>query len=171
MKTGSALMCGLGWEMSRAWYSLRNRSGGATPDHAQRKMLCKWFSSSLSCRGQIRGAPLCQFISLTHHILFITRIWFPKPVVFFSLKIPLTIWSWGLIFYDDGDYDYYCVQVCGEGRILSKSKTQAFKHMGCQCFCLVLALFAPHANGVTVVGLNTSGVPWSLDCRGFLTVP
>lgn len=116
--------------MSRAWYSFRNWSGGATPDHAQRKMLCEWFSSSLSCRGEIRGAPLCQFISLTHHILFITRIWFPKPVFFFSLKIPLTIWSWGLIFYDDGDYDYYYVQVCGEGKILSNRKTQAFKHMG-----------------------------------------
>lgn len=49
------------------------------------------------------------------------------------------------------DYYYYYVQVCGEGRILSNSKPQAFKHMDCQCFCLVLALFAPHANGVIVV--------------------
>lgn len=158
--------------MSRAWYSLRNWSGGATPDHAQRKMLCEWFSSSVSCRGEIRGAPLCQFISLTHHILFITRIWFPKPVVFFSLKIPLTIWSWGLIFYDDGDYDYYYVQVCGEGKILSNRKTQAFKHMGLTVwwFCLVLALFAPHADAVIVLGSNTSGVPCSCHSRGLLTL-
>lgn len=99
--------------MSRAWYSLRNWSGGATPDHAQRKMLCKWFSSSLSFWGEIRGAPLCQFISLTHHVLFITRIWFPKPVAFFSLKMPLTIWSWGLIFDDDDDYDYYYYRYVG----------------------------------------------------------
>lgn len=157
--------------MSRAWYSLRNWSGGATPDHAQRKMLCKWFSSSRSCRGEIRGAPLCQFISLTHHILFITRIWFPKPVVFFSLKIPLTIWSWGLIFYDDGDYYYYYyVQVCGQRRILSNSKTQAFKHMDCWYFCLVSALSAPRADGVIEVGSNASGVPWSHHSRGFLTL-
>lgn len=155
--------------MSRAWYSLRNWSGGATADHAQRKM-CEWFSSSLSCKEEIRGAPLCHCVALTHHILFITRIWFPKPVFFFSLKIPLTIWSWGLIFYDDGDYDYYYVQVCGEGRILSNSKTQAFKHMDCQWFCLVLALLAPHANGVIVVDSIHLLTPVALSPGTFLTL-
>lgn len=50
---------------------------------------------------------------------------------------------------------------------MSNSKTQAFKHMDCQWFCLVLALLAPHANGVIVVDSNTPADPCSLESRDF----
>lgn len=126
-------------------------------------MLCKWFSCSCCFREEIRGVPLCQFISLTHNILFITRIWFLKPAFFFSL----VRYHWlfdlqGLFFMMMMMIMYRYGGRGEEGRIWGLQQTPSFLTYGTLVFSSWLALLRPHAKGVIVVNSSASGAPCHL---------